>query len=262
MVSKNNPLTLKAPVLQRINPSMKLGLVLLYSLVATLLIDSRVLLLLFAPAIVATWLLGGVALISLCKRLFPFALLGAGYLWMNLLFHAQSGPTALQGGLQFGIGLTMRALCFGAFSLFFVMTTDSADFLLSLVMQLHLSPRLAYGILAAYNLLPQLSRELRQIRAAHRMRGLGSGAGLRGLFERWYRYSIPLLASAIRKADRAAIAMESRAFTGDRQRTYYRSVTVRRCDWVCGCLALLVLALVLSICWHLGWLHAWNGSFA
>ena len=44
-----------------------------------------------------------------------------------------------------------------------------------------------------------------------------------------------VLAGAVRRAERVAIAMESRGFTGAGPRTYYTAVPIGRKDWLLGC---------------------------
>ena len=258
-------------LLHRLNPSVKLGLALGFMLAATLLFDVWTLGLLFLLAVTVTWRLGRIPLSRILRALIPFFLLGLGYLWMNAIFPRADQETVtvlfrvgpfrvVAEGVRSGIALMARALAFGAFSLFFVTTTDPTDFILSLIQQLRLSPRLAYGTLAAYRFLPLLESEWEQIRAAHRLRGVGAGDGLRGRLIQFYRYTLPLLASAIRKSGRVAVAMESRAFTGDPERTYYRELHVRTADKLFVMTALVALILVVLTTWHLGLLRLWNAG--
>lgn len=257
--------------LRHFNPALKLALALFFMLIATILFDVRPLLLIFSAVFLTTWSFGKVPLKILLKGLLPFLLLGCGYLWMNALFPrtGQTLPTILfqigpfkvvQEGVITGVVMIARALCFGICSLLFISTTDPTEFILSLVQQLGLDPRIAYGTLAAYRFLPLLENELRQIRNAHRLRGVGTGEGLRGKLSQVYRYTIPLLASAIRKAGRVAIAMESRAFTGERERTYYRRLKISRAEWSFAAGALIVLGGILLLSRNLGWLHLWSGN--
>jgi energy-coupling factor transport system permease protein len=258
-------------LLHRLNPTVKLGIAFFFMIVATLLFDVRTLGLIFLLAVGVTWRLGRIPLTALLRGMGPFLILGLGYLWMNALFPRAEGEAVtvlfrfgpfrvVEEGLLTGLALTARALCFGACSLFFITTTDPTDFIISLIQQLGLAPRLAYGTLAAYRFVPLLEAELAQIRAAHRLRGVGEGEGLRGKVIQLYRYTLPLLASAIRKAGRVAIAMESRAFTGDRGRTYYREVRVTRTDWLFAANSLISLTLILVIGWQLNWLRFWQGG--
>lgn len=257
--------------LRYLNPTLKLGLVLLFMLVATLLFDVWSLLAIALLALIATWRLGRVPLSAIFRGSVPFLLLGVGYLWMNILFPRADGESVtvllrigpfriVQEGVGNGLALLARALCMGACSLFFVTSTDPTDFILSLIQQLRVSPRLAYGALGAYRFVPLLEDEWAQIRKAHWLRGVGKGDGLRGKVTQLYRYTIPLLASGVRKAGRTAWAMESRAFTGDRDRSYYRELVITRADWLFAIGALIALMLILFVAWRFGSLQLWRGS--
>ena len=87
---------------------------------------------------------------------------------------------------------------------------------------------------------------------AHRVRGFAEGQGLRGLIARTLRYAIPLLAAAIRKSERTALAMDAKAFGAGPERTYYRQMRLAWRD------AAFVLALgaytlaVYAVALHLG----------
>lgn len=257
--------------LQQRNPALKLALSIGCMLVAMFLFNIATLLLISLTTLAATWSLGKVPPHALLRGLLPFFILGLGYLWMNALFPRTNGEASellfhlgpiriVAAGVATGLALTARALCFGACSLFFVTTTTPTDFARSLIHQLKLSPRLAYSILAAYRLLPLLESELTQIRAAHRLRGLGEGKGIRGKLAQFHRYTIPLLASTIRKADRVAIAMESRAFTGDRTRSYYRVMRLTGADAQLVGGALFALTAILTASHKLGFLTDWQGT--
>ncbi|MFB4163199.1 energy-coupling factor transporter transmembrane protein EcfT [Alteribacillus sp. JSM 102045] len=92
--------------------------------------------------------------------------------------------------------------------------------------------------MAAYRFLPAFQQELQQIRTAHKIRGLGEERKW-GNFK---RYFIPLMASTIRKAERTAIAMESKGFDGSRDRQFYRQITWNRRDACFAALFVFVLA--------------------
>ena len=148
-------------------------------------------------------------------------------------------------GLRVGVSLTIRMLAIVIYSIIFVMTTDPTDFVLSLIQQARFPFRLGYGILVAYRFLPLWRTELDIIRAAHRIRGAGERMTLRGRWEQLRRYAVPLLAGAIRKSERVAIAMDARAFGALPERTYYRRLDVTWVDWamLAGTVALTALIL-------------------
>lgn len=257
-------------LLGTINPSVKLSVSLLYMVVATGVFDLQTLGFLVVLGSAVTLLLGRVPVGAFLKGMIPFLLFAVGYLWMNALF-PRADPTesevlfrvgplsVIREGVLNGLAFGLRALCFGAFSVLFVSTTDPTEFVLSLARQLRLPPRIAYGTLAAYRFLPTLESELQKIRAAHRIRGVGEGEGLKGKLMQIYRYTLPLLASAIRQAGRVSDSMEARAFTGSRNRTYYREITVSPRDWIYLAVGLALLASTIVVSAELGHLRIWSG---
>jgi len=187
--------------------------------------------------------LGNLPLRRLAKVLWPMLLIAAAFLLFYPLFVRQSlvantpllfqlGPLLVfQGGLEYGLTISLRVLALLTISLPFSLTTDSADFIRALVQQWRLPYRLGYGTLAAFRFVPMLQTEIAVIGAAHRVRGVNGAHGLRGAFERLRRYAVPLLATAIRQAERTALAMDGRAFGAFSQRTYYRRMRFSPADW-------------------------------
>src|SRR5699024_10341868 len=110
---------------------------------------------------------------------------------------------------------------FFAMSLLFIFTTDTTKFVMSLIHQCKLPPKFAYGFIAGYRFLPMFKEELQILKKAHQIRGIGRMKGIKGRLTQIQRYAIPLLANGIRKAERVAISMGSKGFTGDTNRTYY-----------------------------------------
>jgi energy-coupling factor transporter transmembrane protein EcfT len=69
------------------------------------------------------------------------------------------------------------------------------------------------------------------------------------------RYSIPLLAGAVRKAGRVAIAMDARAFGALPDRTYRERMVVRAADWLfLGAVVAVTAAVILGL-WGAGHAH-------
>jgi energy-coupling factor transport system permease protein len=246
--------------LHRRNPSLKLLSLMVMVLAVTLAFDPWTPTVFFLLALVALPLLGRVPLRVLGLPLLFFLLLGAiGFLSSNALFYAPTGGQPLTilwhagpfqvslEGLRAGVSLTMRMVAIVFFSLVFVSTTDPTDLVLSLIQNARFPFRLGYGILVAYRFLPLWRSELEIIRAAHRIRGVGERATLRGRWEQLRRYAVPLLASAIRKSERVAVAMDSKAFGALPQRTYYRELTVTWADWtmLAGTVVIVVVVLLL-----------------
>jgi energy-coupling factor transport system permease protein len=148
--------------------------------------------------------------------------------------------------------LWLRLLCFALLSLVFVRTTEPQHLLLSLVHQLHMSDRVAYGVMVGYRMLPVFQADYTTIRAAQRLRGVREGPGLLHPFSRVRRYALPLLAGAIRRAGRIAIAMDARAFGALRPRTYRERMVVTSADWVFLALTVVLVALIVTGTWLSG----------
>jgi len=221
--------------LQQTNPVLKLLALLLIVLAMIPVLDPWTPLLMIIVPGLALWLLGSVPPHKFMLYLSPFTVIAFSFLWMTVVFPSERGadiwfrigPLAVAGeNVITGMSLGLRALVFASWSLLFVLTTEPTRLMLALVQHCKLPPRFGYGMMAAYRFLPLFRTELEQIRAAHRIRGLGEKPGLRGRWQQMKRYAIPLLASAIRKAERVAVAMESKGFRDSRDRSYYRTV-----DW-------------------------------
>lgn len=112
----------------------------------------------------------------------------------------------------------------------FSTTTKPIDFIGSMVQNAKIPYRLGYTIMVAFNFVPMLHQDLELIDEAHRVRGISDKKGLRSQFDRMKRYALPLFATAIRRAERAAIAMDSRAFGAYKTRTFYKEIKVTNHD--------------------------------
>lgn len=202
-------------------------------------------------------------------RLVPFGFFAFAMFWMNAAWANVTDATvvATLGPLEFtdegvilGLALGLRILAVGLLTLVFLSTIEPTEFVLSLVQQLKLPARLAYSLMAALRFVPTLETEIQLIRAAHRIRG----AGVDGHFswaKRFYRYAIPLLAGGIRRAERVAIAMEARGFSGDAPRTYLRQFPWHHRDTMFVIISFAVVMIVFTVSAHFGWLSwAWLGG--
>ena len=91
--------------------------------------------------------------------------------------------------------------------------------------QCHLSPKFAYGILAAFHLMPTMARELEEARLAFQVRGVR--------LPRWSLKPVfAMMVNSVRWSESVAMAMESKGFSGSGTRTYYHVTHVRWYDMV------------------------------
>lgn len=169
----------------------------------------------------------------------PFSIGAFGYLWTTVVFGADTGGTIIWSfagidvtGTQWAhaLSLAFRVMAFSTLSLLFAFTTDPVKFILSLMQQLKLSPKLAYGVMVGYQFLPVMKDEFIQIQQAQRLRGAEIKKYSWQRLVAIRRVLIPMLTGAVRKAERSAFAMEARGFTGKPRSSYYRPIRLRRLD--------------------------------
>ena len=158
------------------------------------------------------------------------------------------GPVAFRlAGVLLSLATCLRLLAFYVVMLAFMLTTDATDLVRALVQQWHVNYRLGYAVMIAYRLLPWLEQELQLIRVAQKVRGVTDHRGVRAELEKTRRAFFPLFASAMRHAERKALAMDARAFGAYPTRTYYRRLSLKRDDWLFLPLYWLVCAVIIAI---------------
>ena len=206
---------------------------------------------------IATVCLAAVALIMLERRspllvlalMVPFALFGFGFLTTSVLFRQDADFALLMAreqafaspAVSAGLVLFFRAIACGMVSALFALTTDPATLVRSLMIHWRLPASFGFALLQTLQLVPDLAREAQQIRLARAMRRGRSPRRIPGPVEA-ISLIVPLLAYAIRRAGRSAIAMEARGLSRNGRRTYLDTPALRRRDRVfVGCsLTLLV----------------------
>src|SRR5689334_829418 len=230
-------------VLGRTNPLVKLLIATGWLVGLLFTLDVRPPLVLAAVAVVAGFWLGRIELGAFVRRLLPLLLAAGGIMLANILFSgSNTNPLATElfrvGPLRVtseavvaAAGLGARVAAVISVGAVFVLTTDVTSLVDSLVQLARVSPRFAYGALAAYQAVPRLADDLTTIRHARRLRGLPE----------WRpRILVGLLVRAIRHANELAIAMDARGF-GSGPRTTYRPAAWTALDAVVGGLALGLL---------------------
>lgn len=164
------------------------------------------------------------------------------------------GPwTLYSGALAIGFATSLRLAAILGLALVGGLTTTGPDLVRASVQQLRVPYRVGYTALAAYRFVPRFGYELSVIRAAHRVRGHHGGRGPFARLARGWGYIVPLLAGAIRHAERVALAMDSRAFGAHPTRTERHLVPFRVRDAVftVAMLAASVVLFVVFFPWQL-----------
>lgn len=166
--------------------------------------------------------------------------IGAGFsLWTDAsriphdVVVLQIGSWTLYGAaLEIGFSTALRLGAILTLALIGGLTTTGADLTRSMVQQLRVPYRIGYTALAAFRFVPRFGHELNVIRAAHRVRGAARGHGPIAAIRRRIGYVVPLLAGAIRHAERVALSMDARAFGRYPHRTERYLVPFRTRDVV------------------------------
>lgn len=169
---------------------------------------------------------------TMAKILIP-AMIAAVSLFMTGLLHSSGSGGSVAGSENFQVAmnsslsvynamqLSTRVLAFAMLGILFSLTTDGELFIQSLMHQCGLKPKFAYGILAAFHLMPHIGEEYRNARMAFETRGIKVGIfSMKPLFA--------AMVNCLRWSESIAMAMESKGFDGDGKRTYYY---VTRIHW-------------------------------
>ncbi|RYL88830.1 energy-coupling factor transporter transmembrane protein EcfT [Sporolactobacillus sp. THM7-4] len=128
-----------------------------------------------------------------------------------------------------GTLIGLRTFIFSLLGLIMASTSRPVPFFYSLMQQLRVPVKYAYGCLAAFRMLPMMAEEFVHIRQAMKVRGLRQ-KGIKAMYERIKRYALAMLAQSIRRAQRTAVAMEAKRFSMTESRTYYYEIGWSRMD--------------------------------
>lgn len=156
------------------------------------------------------------------------------------------GWTMYGGAMLVGLATGARVAAIVSLALIVGLSTTGPDLVRASVQQLRVPYRIGYTALAAFRFVPRFGYELDVIRQAHRVRGSHGGRGPIAALRRWVGYIVPLLAGAIRHAERVALAMDARAFGAYPDRTERHLVPFRTRDVVFIVVFLAVSAVVFA----------------
>lgn len=134
---------------------------------------------------------------------------------------------------QTGLQLAARILAYASLGFLFVYTTNPRLFILSLTQQFKLPEKFAYGIMAAYNFIPMIKIEYKNIILAYRARGIKRNF-----------FMLPMLVTAIRSSENIAMAMESRGFQSGKERSCYTKLEVSKLDYILVILLPIIILLI------------------
>jgi len=226
--------------IERWNPSVKVAAILAAVILLSLQYLVSLNLLVFGSALLLLFFFSDAKPKSVAAILIP-ALIAAFGLFVTGLYYARGGSVtdaklssvssvpyavraAMSRNLYTAAQLATRLLAYAGLGILFALTTDGEFFLQSLMHQCRLPPKFAYGLLAAFHLMPVMAREYRVVRTAFAVRGVRAGPlALKPMFT--------MLVNSVRWSECVAMAMESKGFCAGAKRTYYSVPRVHWYDW-------------------------------
>ncbi len=195
---------------------------------------------------VSACILSGLHLSYLLRSLMPFKWLILITFLLNMLF--VGGHTLVEAPLPYG-GITSEGLALGAvysaritilvlISSLLTLTTQpvilvaGVEKLLAPSKKIGLKPHeIAIAMVITIRFVPVFLEEAVKIRKSHIARGLKPGGGLVQRFKSVSILLMPLFASAIRRAEELACAMECRLYRTATSRTRYHDTHMTTRDW-------------------------------
>lgn len=225
--------------LHRINPSLKLFVLIILCIVVLSVHDLRFMMYFTVIVLILFLCFTGQPLKRISLLLIPFFVVFLSTSSSMILF-GQGNTTWFKWGLIHiteesffrGVLVGFRALLFAVLGLTFALTTRPVYLFYSLMQQVKLKPKYAYSFMAALRLIPIMLEEFQTIQNAMKVRGVVRQTGIRSAFFKMKAYSIPMLSGSIRRAHRIAVAMEAKRFSDTRNRTYYYEMGFSKLDIV------------------------------
>lgn len=128
-------------------------------------------------------------------------------------------------GIHFAWVLFTRIYAYVFLGATFTLTSSITDLALTLEQDFRLPSKFAYGVLAAFNLMPKIREEVQIIKTSALMRG--------EVFHVWSpKLYFKAILSSIQWSQSLAEAMTSHGFVEDEPRTHYRIIRITGLDWV------------------------------
>ena len=150
-----------------------------------------------------------------------------------------------EGGLTYGIAMSLRMLCLVSVFPVILTTTQPRDIVMALVDTLHVPYDYAFMFTTALRFMPVILAEVNTISQAQRSRAYAvEGWNPIRKLQAFAPLAMPIVFIAIEKADRLGLCMELRGY-GSKHRTYLRMLRLQFPDW--AALALMVAATIGSI---------------
>lgn len=224
--------------LYRLDPRVKLIAVLAVFLLSILFQDPRYLAPVFFT-ILALIIVGRVPLkrVGLLLRSLSILVVISLVLWPLIYQHGPvlfevAGIDVTEGGVFFGFGMAFRILDMVIAPIALFLTTTQPDFVAGM-RRLGLPYKASFALATALRFLPTVVGVGQSIVEAQQARGLDPkrGSPVRRM-KSYGRIVGPLMVTSIRIAQQLVLAVEAKAFSIDRKRTFYKHLEFATMDWI------------------------------
>ncbi len=230
-------------LLDRMNPLVKVVTILVVCIMMALTSTWQINLFIVALCTLCLIFLSDCSMLAWIKTMIPVCLLAFAIFTSALaggIPEADSSSIYQVTSLGSALLLSTRILAYVSLGLSFALSTDPTEFAMSLIHQAHVPPKFAYGVLAAYNLIPTLRREWDEVNLAYRARGKSTGIlPLGPLFN--------TLVNGIRWSENVAMAMESKGFDTEADRTYALTTNVHVKDYIIAVISIALMAVAMLL---------------
>lgn len=247
--------------IHRLTGATKLICFLLWTVVAMITYDTRVLFSIFILGIIAfkmskiefkeiSFMLYFILIFLLLNALLIFVFSPeegvAIYGTRTELFHIAGPYYVTLEQLFYELNVILKYFATIPIALLFILTTEPSEFAASLN-KLGISYKAAYTVSIALRYIPDVQRDYKDIAFAQQARGidLSNKEKLGKRIKNSVSILMPLIFSSLERIDKISLAMELRAFGNKKKRTWYNSRKFEKRDYIS--IAVLVILLVVTI---------------
>jgi energy-coupling factor transport system permease protein len=142
------------------------------------------------------------------------------------------GRSVSREGLLYGVNVIFKSMTFLLLIPLCVFTTDPNHLVVGLV-RLRVPYKLAFVVSATLRFFPMVFGEIQAVIETQRLRGFAlEDMGPIQRVRVYAKISVPVILSALFKAQQIEVVMRSKAFSGNADRTYLESTAMRASDWI------------------------------
>ena len=157
------------------------------------------------------------------------------------------GRSISREGLLYGINVIFKSMTFLLLIPLCVFTTDPNHLVVGLV-RLRVPYKLAFVVSATLRFFPLIFGEIQAVMETQRLRGFAlEDMGPIQRVRIYAKTSVPVILTALFKAQQIEVVMRAKAFSGDPDRTYVEDTAMRTPDWIfAGLLAAAFVAALVA----------------